>query len=492
MAGPPARPSASSPTGFRNEPIGPRRPPPRCTRPTHRHSHRAVGRGHGLSAIITAAMLSERIQRRIAFAAFALLAAALMACRGGEEAPEAAESVAEATPSPRPTQAATSSTPVPTAEPINSEPQDYADALVAGYEAGADSFSTAAGARCFADALTARLGGARLRAFGAPEDFAREFDDLSNAIARLALSNLLSDAASLDLTLVRIECEPGEYARASGPVVLFDEAHNNIHTVDGTYATFVRILRADGYVVRSSTSPFRHAILEQGRILVIVNALNERNITDWSLPTPSAFTKSEIEAVADWVYGGGSLFLIADHMPFGGAASDLANRFGIEFTNSFDVDADAIVAEITPRRLPGPAIFSRSVGNLLSHTVTDGRGPQERVNSVATFVGQGFNVPDLADVLLRFDVDRKLLFPTEAWVFSDATPSRPAAGMAQAAVIRFGQGRVAVFGEAAMFRARGIEQALFGLNSDKAEDNVQLLLNVMHWLDGTLERKAGD
>jgi len=45
-----------------------------------------------------------------------------------------------------------------------------------------------------------------------------------------------------------------------------------------------------------------------------------------------------------------------------------------------------------------------------------------------------------------------------------------------------------VFGEAAMFTAQvqGAEQASFGLNSDKAKDNVQLLLNVMHWLDGTL------
>ena len=68
------------------------------------------------------------------------------------------------------------------------------------------------------------------------------------------------------------------------------------------------------------------------------------------------------------------------------------------------------------------------------------------------------------------------------------TPSRPATGMAQGVVMRHGQGRVAVFGEAAMFTAQlqGAEQASFGLNSHKAKDNVQLLLNVMHWLDGTL------
>ncbi len=285
-----------------------------------------------------------------------------------------------------------------------------------------------------------------------------------------------------------VNVERPEYAPGSGPVVLIDEAHNNFHTVDGRYATFVRILRADGYVVRTSTHPFRHDVLEQGRVMVIANALSERNITDWTLPTPSAFTRAEIDAVDDWVLEGGSLFLIADHMPFGGAASDLADRFGIEFTNSYDIGAQEVVADITPQALrKDPAIFLRSDDSLLAHSVTDGRSAAERVASIATFTGQGFNAPDGTYVLLRFGQDRKLIFPTEAWVFSEATPSRPAAGMAQGAVMRHGQGRVAVFGEAAMFTAQlqGAEQAAFGLNSDKAKDNAQLLLNVMHWLDGS-------
>ena len=286
-----------------------------------------------------------------------------------------------------------------------------------------------------------------------------------------------------------VNVERPEYSVGTGPVVLVDEAHNNFHTVEGRYATFVRILRADGYVVRSSENPFQHDVLSQGQVLVIANALHESNVVDWILPTPSAFTKDEIDAVIDWVYGGGSLFLIADHMPFGGAAADLAARFGIEFTNTYDVGADEVVADITPEALrKDPAIFLRSNESLLAHIVTDGRSPEERVASIATFTGQGFNARDSADVLLRFDKDRKLIFPTEAWAFSEATPSRPATGMAQGVVMRHGQGRVAVFGEAAMFTAQlqGAEQASFGLNSDKAKDNVQLLLNVMHWLDGTL------
>ena len=43
----------------------------------------------------------------------------------------------------------------------------------------------------------------------------------------------------------------------------------------------------------------------------------------------------EIKAVKKWVNDGGSLFLIADHMPCAGAAKDLAAEFGFEFTNGF-------------------------------------------------------------------------------------------------------------------------------------------------------------
>ena len=41
-----------------------------------------------------------------------------------------------------------------------------------------------------------------------------------------------------------------------------------------------------------------------------------------------------MKAVRDWVKGGGSLLLIADHMPFPGAAGTLASAFGVRFRAS--------------------------------------------------------------------------------------------------------------------------------------------------------------
>ncbi len=128
-----------------------------------------------------------------------------------------------------------------------------------------------------------------------------------------------------------------------GPLVCIDEAHFNMHTVDGTYSRFAELLRRDGYVVRASTFAFNDDSLSTCNILVISNALHERNrvrgdSTDWSLPNPSAFTAGEIGAVREWVWSGGALLLIADHMPMPGAAEDLAAVFEVQFNNGFAID----------------------------------------------------------------------------------------------------------------------------------------------------------
>jgi hypothetical protein len=81
-----------------------------------------------------------------------------------------------------------------------------------------------------------------------------------------------------------------------------------------------------------------------------------------------------------------------------------------------------------------------------------------------------------------------LLLPRQAWEFSDQTPRIGAGGMLQGAALEVGSGRVAVFGEAAMFTAQlaGKKHKPMGMNHPKASQNAQFLLNVMHWLSGVL------
>jgi hypothetical protein len=55
--------------------------------------------------------------------------------------------------------------------------------------------------------------------------------------------------------------------------------------------------------------------------------------------------------------------------------------------------------------------------------------------------------------------------------------------------MKYGKGRLVFFGEAAMFTAQlaGPSQAQVGMNSEYAEENYKLLLNIIHWLDHKFE-----
>ena len=268
------------------------------------------------------------------------------------------------------------------------------------------------------------------------------------------------------------------YPSGRGPVVMLDEAHFNFHTADGRYLPFAELLRRDGYVVKASQSQFSKASLRSGKILVIANALAERNQTDWSLPTPSAFSDKEVEAVCDWVKGGGSLLLIADHMPFAGAAERLAKSFGVQFSNGYAID----------EKTQGPMLFRLSDGSLKDHQITRGRTDAERVDSVATFTGSAFETEGDVHSLLILGPSVVSVMTSVVGQITDETPRIPVKGWYQGAVMRFGRGRVAVFGEAAMFSAQlaGPNGYPMGMNAPIAARNAQFLLNVMHWLSGKL------
>jgi len=269
------------------------------------------------------------------------------------------------------------------------------------------------------------------------------------------------------------------YKATRGPVVFLDEAHFNFHTADGRYQPFAALLRRDGYDVRASKSAFSKASLKDGKILVIANALAERNKTEWTLPTPSAFTDDEVRTVSDWVKAGGSLLLIADHMPFPGAAENLAKAFGIRFSNGYAIDPN----------VQGPMLFKLGDGSLKTHAIVNGRTDSEKVDSVATFTGSAFQADGDVQPLLVLGPTVVSAITTTAGEITKDTARVPVNGWYQGAVMRFGKGRLAIFGEAAMFSAQlaGPEKRQMGMNNPIASKNPQFLLNVMHWLSGKLK-----
>ncbi len=277
-------------------------------------------------------------------------------------------------------------------------------------------------------------------------------------------------------TLYNPKIQNPMYFFGNGSTIFIDEGHHNFHTKEGRYKAFSNLLERDGYVVKSYQGDFQKESLEKGKILVISNALNKINIDDWYLPNPSAFSKDEIEVVKNWVYKGGNLFLIADHMPMAGAAKDLAAKFGFEFTNGFVFDT------ITN----GPAIFNLKDKTLIESAITLGKDPDYKVAQIATFTGQAFKIPKDANPILVFNENYINFLPDTAWVFTKKTPKHNVNGWYQGAYKTYGKGRIVVFGEAAMFSAQiaGPKKIKMGMNNDIAPENYQLLLNIIHWLDG--------
>jgi hypothetical protein len=273
-----------------------------------------------------------------------------------------------------------------------------------------------------------------------------------------------------------------QFTADTGPRVLVDAAHGNFHRIDGRFAAFAKLLRADGYRVASADKPISPELLSAADVFVIANAVKGGENAQWVLPTPPALTPEEVTALVKWVHDGGSLLLIADHMPFPGSVAELADALGIAFRNGYAIKSVSA---------GGSVIFTRS-GGLADHAITRGRNAAEQITALKTFTGQAFSAVVPVEPLIRMPDDWAVFFPQEAGKFTSTTPSESTRGLLQGAVLRHGQGRAAVFGEAAMFTAQ--TQVLgdtvvhrMGMNDPEASQNAQFVLNVLHWLSGLLQ-----
>jgi len=274
--------------------------------------------------------------------------------------------------------------------------------------------------------------------------------------------------------------------------VFIDEFHYNNITYSGWFKPFANLLNENGYYARSSTDIFTTKILE-GRVdvLVITNALAWENRADWSLPTPSAFTDSEIEAVRKWVETGGSLLLIADHMPFPGAAAKLAAAFGINFNNGFAIDTEVVSIPKKCNRGGTFHIFRQSDGSLTNHIINSGTSMENQIDSVATFTGQAFQGDAETQPLFIFGSSAISIMPEESWIWinQNDTTIISVDGWYQGAVKDYGSGRAAFFGETEMFSETtcGILNNPTGMNAPAGSQNRQFILNLFLWLTNRLD-----
>lgn len=247
--------------------------------------------------------------------------------------------------------------------------------------------------------------------------------------------SVLQAAQQVAETLSRPDLAPPTFPGGEGPVVLVDAAHGNFHTADGRYRPFAQVMERDGWTVRSLRSPLTPEAVAGARVIVIANALDSANRGRWVLPIHQAFTEAERAALHGFAMG---------------------------------TDGSGIYT------------FRAADGSLAAHGVTRG------LDSVRTFTGQAMRIRGTGVPLLAFRNDAVVLLPEEAWQFTERTPRVPAAGLHQAVLIEHGRGRVAIFGEAAMFTAQraGAARTPMGMNAPGASQNARLLQGVMRWLIG--------
>jgi len=282
-------------------------------------------------------------------------------------------------------------------------------------------------------------------------------------------------------SLYKVEIRKKMYLDKNGTIIHIDEGHNNFHTKDGRYFSFAQLLELDGYQIKGNSAKFDTTTLKNIEFLVIANALPDDISRPIVAPTRSAFSQNEIQNLRNWVEKGGSLFIIADHMPFAGAAAELAKQFGFDFYDSFVMNDS----------LNGIIDFDKMTGTLSDNLITKGRNIEEEVDRVRSFTGQGFIIPQNAKSILNLNESQTVHLVDTMWVFNEKEKQFSAKGLSQGAIMTFGRGKIAVFGEAAMFSAQlaGPNRIKVGMNSEEAKENHQLLLNTIHWLDGKLDDK---
>jgi hypothetical protein len=279
------------------------------------------------------------------------------------------------------------------------------------------------------------------------------------------------------------------------PRVVIDEAHFNYHTASGRYEPLALLLRSDGYELDAGTAKFDLDSLRATKVLIVANARGgPENSAAVGQP---AFTEAECDAVRDWVRAGGALLLIADHSPYGSAAANLAQRFGVVMGKGHVFDLAN--SDTNPTIL----VFSKDNGLLGSHAITRGRTDAENIKRIVAFEGQSLSVPPGAAILMKlgstaYESDSR----QEMQLARSAAQSNPAprapieharsvADAAQGLALKFGRGRVVMTGEAAMFSAQLQRQEArpdfkFGMNA-AGNDDRQFALNVMHWLSGAID-----
>lgn len=268
------------------------------------------------------------------------------------------------------------------------------------------------------------------------------------------------------------------FAADAGPQIVLSTT-NNDYVRRGAMDPFAGLARTDGFRVARQAGDLVSALNADTRILVIANAYLPSYRDFPAMTPPSAFSDSEIEAVRAWVGNGGGLLMLADHAPFGGGSSKLAEAFGFQYLNGHAAEtrsADAGYARVT-------IDFTPQNGLAAGHPIVDGQTGRAPVKRFAAFGGQAFIPADGARQLLTIPQGWSAIFTYRLEAELAVAPRIDASGMAQGATLEYGKGRIALFGETGGFTAQVIDGTKkFGFNTAEGSDNPEFILATLRWL----------
>lgn len=268
------------------------------------------------------------------------------------------------------------------------------------------------------------------------------------------------------------------FASGTGPVITVLSI-NNRYVENGSMDPFAQLAESDGFQVVRRQTDLAAALEDPSGILVIANPFLSEYRNFPAMTPPSAFSDEQIQAIHDWVRNGGNLLILADHAPFGGGSSKLAAKFGFEFLNGHAAEtasADTGYVKVNIEYAPGKGLDE-------DNPITNGQTGRNPVKRYFAFGGQAFIPPAEAQQILTIPDGWSAIFTYRIGAELRTALRIDASGLAQGAIMEFGKGRIALFGETGGFTGQVIDGTRrFGFNTKEGEENPEFILSTLRWL----------
>lgn len=264
----------------------------------------------------------------------------------------------------------------------------------------------------------------------------------------------------------------------SKPGVLFDEAHNNHHSIKTSYKPFANLISNDGCIVSSTDNSVDSSLLSNVDVFIIATAKGKEDPND-----KSPFSVSEVDQLEHWVANGGSLLLITEHFPFGMAMKPIFDKINVQVHNGYTEDT-----LLRSENVIDAIQFAKSKGNLHpSHPILN------NIEKINTFTGTSIKGDSTWTQLILFS-DNSQNFNVKVDVIKDGrdvvtnvtySDFYSAKDYAQGLCKHYGKGRIAILAESGFITAQYDRSGnKFGMNVPD-QDNKQFVLNLIRWLAGS-------